>query len=163
MCESQSMTVWTPHGAEQGGPHARSADDRTQRGRPRDELPTKEELLAQLLQLNGLVALGVISPAKANVMQRNLKIVLDSFRAEHREQDNAPDTADLIQRCREHPELLNVIESFLTDDQIQMVLAGMAEGTAEEHGEHHGRGGRDQDDGTGHGPEDRSPGEGGER
>jgi hypothetical protein len=44
-------------------------DSRSQQGQPkRTRIPDTEEILTMLLQLNGLVTLGMIFPAQANVL-----------------------------------------------------------------------------------------------
>ncbi len=152
------MTVLSPHGSQyhgsqyhgsHAGPHGPAA-----RGTTNNELPTVDELLWNLMQLNGMVALGFLHAPQAGVIQGNLKILLEYRSAERREQerrqDGTPDTQGLAEHCREHPEILPLVEPFLTEEQIRWILEGTVDRNDGGDGDGHGNG-RGDDHGEDHG------------
>jgi hypothetical protein len=89
----------------------------------RPQIPTEDEILHMILQLNSMVMLNLASPAKANVMQRNLKIVLDALtqRSEAGNQRELPLDA-LAEALRLDPSVIQLPEGFLSDEQIEWLL-----------------------------------------
>jgi hypothetical protein len=76
-----------------------------------------------LLRLNGLVLTGMISARAASLLERNLRTVLDSQTRRAAKQPQDRPQEGLAELCRRHPELVNDLEPFLTDEQIQRLLA----------------------------------------
>ena len=72
-----------------------------------------------------LVALGVISPAKANLIQRGLCFLLNLHREPVVSQPLLGQDA-LIELCRADKNWLNIIQPFLTDEQVAFFLNGAA-------------------------------------
>jgi hypothetical protein len=103
-------------------------DPRSQQSQPkRTRIPETEEILALLMQLNGLVTLGMVSPAQANVMQRNLRTILDVQRQKSRADSGGQSTQALADLCRTNPQLLNLLEPFLSDGQVEWLMKSMRE------------------------------------
>ena len=95
----------------------RSTNDR-RRQRQRVPIPTVDEILQQLLQLNGAVAIGAMATKDANLIQKNLRTVLDVQMKRANREDSGPSQEALAELCRDDPRALNAIEPFLTDTQL---------------------------------------------
>ena len=121
-----------PDGPGQHGPHTASGSDRSRGRRAGGAIPTTEEIYQLLMRLNGLVALGLVAPARANVIQRGLKTILDGLSRERREAGHVEAQQGLAELCRRNPEMLRMLEPFLTDEQIAWVLEGTPQDHAEE-------------------------------
>jgi hypothetical protein len=103
-------------------------DSRSQHGQPkRTRLPDTEEILGMLMQLNGLVTLGMISPAQANVLQRSLRTILDVQRQKSRADSGGQSTQALADLCRTNPQLMNLLEPFLSDAQMEWLMKSIRE------------------------------------
>ncbi len=104
-----------------------SSNERGSASRPRGRqcvpIPSVDELLRQLIQLNGAVALGAISSKEANVIQKNVKTVLDVQMRRASRDDTGPSQEALAELCRNDPRMLNVIEPFLTDSQMNLIMS----------------------------------------
>jgi hypothetical protein len=91
-------------------------------------IPGVEEILRKLLQLNGLVAVSLLSTAQATVIQRSLRIVLDAqLRRAPEGTPGLPQEA-LAELCRHDPRVVEMLEPFLTDAQVQWLMAQAGEG-----------------------------------
>ncbi len=103
-------------------------DSRSQHGQPkRSRIPDTEEILAMLMQLNGLVMLGMITSAQANVLQRNLRTILDVQRQKSRADSGGQSTQALADLCRTNPQLMNLLEPFLSDAQMEWLMKSIRE------------------------------------
>jgi hypothetical protein len=87
-----------------------------------DPLPTIDQLLFQILQLNGALIMGALSPKEASLIQRNLKTVLDAQFKRAMREDAAPTQEGLVELCRKNPQAINTLASFLTGDQLQWLM-----------------------------------------
>jgi hypothetical protein len=89
--------------------------------------PTREEICRQIGQLNGLVLMGLVEPAKANVVQRGLKILLDAEgrQAEATEAGAAPE--GLVEACRKEPGMVDLLEPFLSDEQMRWLVGELTQ------------------------------------
>jgi hypothetical protein len=89
-------------------------------GRP--NVASAEQCLAALTQLPGLVAMGLLTPAQANSMRATFATILQH----HQKSQNAPTparaTPEVVQAVRNHPELATLLESLLTDEQLEALL-----------------------------------------
>jgi hypothetical protein len=83
---------------------------------------SKPQILHKLDQLPGLVAIGVLTPTKANSMRSIYQTMLSHLG------DSAPSGGevvtdeDVIKIMRLQPELLKVIQPFLTQAQLDLVI-----------------------------------------
>lgn len=107
-------------------PHPQSeANDagRQQRQRKTLKLPSVDELIAQLLHLNGAVLMGQISTQQANLMYRTITSAITALmKRGSGTQDQLKDTESLVEAIRRDPSLLNTLEAFLSDDQLDRLL-----------------------------------------
>ncbi len=106
----------------------RSSSDHP-RGRQRKPLPTVEEILQQLLQLNSAVAIGAMSTKEAGLIHKNLRIVLQTQMKRASREDTGPSQEALVDLCRKDPQALNLIEPFLTDEHVKWVMNELSENT----------------------------------
>ena len=112
-----------PDNADSRGDHEQHERTSTSdAGRRKSTPPSIDDIVQQLLQLNGAVAMGLISPAKANVISRNLRTMLDvHFRREVAVDGSIPHES-LVDLCARDPQMLNVLAPFLTDDQVSWIM-----------------------------------------
>jgi hypothetical protein len=103
-------------------PEPQGARSRRSRWRGRGiDLPSVDDLLGKFLQLNGAMLTGLISSSQAGHIHKNLKVVLDAqFRRETR--SDVPNPQALMDLARQDPGILNVLEPFLTDEQIDQLM-----------------------------------------
>lgn len=97
---------------------------RRSRARGRRELPTIDELLAQIINLNGMLVIGAISPQTATALFRGIKTVLDAQQRQQTTTGTTPMSEGLIERCRNDPSLIPLVEPFLTDEQMAQLFPG---------------------------------------
>jgi hypothetical protein len=76
-----------------------------------------------LSRLPGLVALGVLPPAQANTIRATYSTLLQSHDRHEKVPARTIDN-ELVRHLRKNPRLANLVEPFLTKDQIEMVLRG---------------------------------------
>lgn len=125
-----------------GGDHPQSNDsteprqgDQQQRrrgrpgGRPRNRLLTVEELLLNLAQLAGAVAMGIFSPAQANTIK---SVYAELLRHQTRPGERgatgqrlAP--AALAELVRRDPQVADLIAPLLDEDQLAVLMRAAAE------------------------------------
>lgn len=112
-------------GSERGN---RRKDSRDAAGHSRRPIPSVDELLANLKHLAGLVALGLMPPARANAIRANLVEIL-RWHGRAPAAGEGPRLADddVLAMLRERPELLKVIEPLLTAEQIALVTRDAGE------------------------------------
>lgn len=109
-----------------------SSGPRGSRHRRQSSILSEIECLKQLQDLSGLVAIGVMAPSRANTIRANLKETLTY----HRRNQSSPDgqklpDADVLKLARENPEYLSMLEPFLTDEQLDIVMRDAGPGEDE--------------------------------
>jgi|tagenome__1003787_1003787.scaffolds.fasta_scaffold20818514_1 hypothetical protein len=104
-------------GGPEGKPHSSG------RSRRRGRVLSENDCRRMLSEIPTLVILKVISPAQANAMTRTLQVLLNETRGS---QSGGPVQVDenLIAILRSRPDLLNLFEPFLSDDQIDRLVRG---------------------------------------
>jgi len=104
-------------------PTGDEAPERPKAARRRaSQMPGPAELVDQLQQVSGLVTLGILSPAKANVAVRCISKASDIVMRCQTATPGAPNQPELVEACRENPKLVGLLESLLTDDQLSELL-----------------------------------------
>ena len=103
--------------ADSGGA---TSSRRPDRDKPR--IPTIDEALGQLVQLNGAVMLKLISSKDASLIQRNLKTILDVHLRRASQQDAGVNQEALAELCQRDPQLVNLISPFLSDAQVDWLM-----------------------------------------
>ena len=106
------------------GPDGAGPDDRPERGRA----ATRERLLDELRTLSGLVTMGILPPARANLIQRGIKLQLDEIHRREAAPAAGPETEQLVEACIENPDLLDLVEPMLTDEQYQHLFSAVSGG-----------------------------------
>jgi hypothetical protein len=81
-------------------------------------IPQPAELIDQLQQLAGLAAMGILRPDKANFLLRCIGKIADIAMKCPASAGAISDDAGLVEACRQNPNLINLVESFLTDEQL---------------------------------------------
>jgi len=115
----------------QAGNADRAHDDTGRR--KHGSIPSKEACLAALAQLAGAVALGLLKPAQANAMRTNyVEILRHHQRNESRDDRQGIANEDVVELMRSNPQAFSILEPFLTDDQIDMVMRGSRDGKHEQ-------------------------------
>lgn len=111
-----------PDNVASGNPGtARPTSDR-RRHRQRVSIPSVDQILQQLIELNGAVAIGAMSSKEANLIHKNLRTVLEVQMKRASRDDAGPSQEALVDLCRNDPRVLNVIEPFLTDPQMDWLM-----------------------------------------
>jgi hypothetical protein len=77
------------------------------------KIPNVDELLTQLLRLNGLVAMNMLSTSRAGVIQRGLRAILDVQLKRTQEGQGALPQDALAELCRKDPNILHLLEPLL--------------------------------------------------
>jgi hypothetical protein len=101
------------------------------RNRPRVTIPSVDEILGQLIGLNGAVAIGALSTKDANLMHKNLRVVLDTQLKRANREDVGPGQEGLVELCRDNPRTLNALAPFLTEDQLEDLLRAIEDSEGE--------------------------------
>jgi hypothetical protein len=115
---ADGQNVPPPDPKNQNRQHAQS--HRRNAGQILDE----QQCLAGLSQLVGLLAMGVIEPQKANSMRGVLGEILRHHQGRDQiGQKPALDDKDVLAMWRGNPEAFRMIEPFLTEDQLQMIMS----------------------------------------
>ncbi len=107
-----------------GGP-GRRAGPRSQR--KQITIPSVDEILRMLLQLNSAVTIGVMSPSDANIVHRNLRTILDVQMKRAERNEGGPGHEALIELCRRDPTAINILAPFLTDDALDALMREIGE------------------------------------
>ena len=92
------------------------------RHRRAPQMPDPAELVDQLQRVSGLVTLGLLPPAKANVVMRCISKASDIVMRCQTATPGAPNQPELVEACRDNPKLISLLESLLTDDQLAELL-----------------------------------------
>jgi hypothetical protein len=90
--------------------------------RPAPPLPDPAELVEQLRNVAGLVTLGILAPARANVAVRCISKTSDIVLKCQTATSGAPNQPELVEACRENPKLVGLVASLLTDEQLSELL-----------------------------------------
>lgn len=93
-------------------------------------MPGLAELIEQLQRASGLVTLGILTPAKANVVVRCIAKSIDVVLRCQTASPEAPNQPELVAACRENPELISLVQGLLTDDQLAELLRQVSDDAA---------------------------------
>lgn len=118
-------------GGASGNPQG--AGRRKRRRRAASHLPTAEQIIAELNSLKGAVAAGWIKPAQANSMAKVYELMLKYLRSGGDRQRGSGGLEDVLaDMARRDPEVLNVLEPYLTDEQFYDIVADLADDPPEQ-------------------------------
>ena len=104
-----------PH---EDAPHAEDRRDDAPR------LPSRAEILFKLDQMPGLVAVGLLPPARSNSMRGIYSTILANLDDSSRNGTAVADE-DLLKVLRQQPELLKILKPFLTPEQVALIIREM--------------------------------------
>lgn len=105
-----------------GNPGAPPPSNDCRGRRQRAAIPSVDEILQQLIQLNGAVTIGAMTTKEATLIHKNLRTVLDVQMKRASREDTGPSQEALAELCRSDPRVLNVIEPFVTDAQMDWLM-----------------------------------------
>lgn len=119
-------------GPSQESPRQDQARQRHEQPRGRSRAPhilSEEECLAALGQIPAALLCGLLTPAKANSMRAAYTSLLQHHQQRRRsgEERGGVDHDGLVEMLSRHPEYANLLEPFLSDDQIAAILAQVQE------------------------------------
>ena len=124
MTQSVSPGPTEPEGENSSTGHddGRNPHERTKSG-SKNGIPDVEMCLRAMAQLAGLVALGILKPAQANSILAVYREILQHHQKSQTQARGAGlSDGDVLSMARKYSELLNLLEPFLTDEQIAMVM-----------------------------------------
>jgi hypothetical protein len=99
------------------------------RRRKRGKIPDVEDCLAALASLAGAVAMGYLKPAQANPIRAIYADILRHHQKnESRNDRNGLSNADVVELMSQDPKMFSMLEPFLTDEQIDLVMKNAKEG-----------------------------------
>ena len=85
--------------------------------------------LEALSQLPGLLMMGYVRPAQANAIRSTLEAILRHYhQTDSTRSGSALKDVDIVSILRTHPELVNLFEPMLTDEQLEAVMEEATEG-----------------------------------
>ena len=124
-----------PQASAAGGEQRRSGSgpNRRKRRRASQQGPlTREAILEQLAALKGMVAAGWIKPAAANAMTRILQLMLQCLERGGPQRSGASIPEEILaDAARRDPAIFELLEPFLTDEQINAILDEFADNEPE--------------------------------
>jgi hypothetical protein len=131
------MNDLTPSEGGEGRPNAdhaeaKQSNSQHQRSGQARKILDREQCLAGLSQLPGLLAVGLVKAPIANairaayheLLQQHERDALDATKS------TVPDD-DVLAILRARPELLSLLEPFLTDEQLKKVMREATDGNQE--------------------------------
>jgi hypothetical protein len=99
-----------------------SGQNDRRRKRAASAVPSREECLSAIAALNGLIALRILTSAQANSIGAGYVAILrEHDRARQGTQRRLSDD-DVRQIWNDQPHLIDMLESLLTDEQLEMVM-----------------------------------------
>lgn len=108
----------------QGGDreHSQHHDDGRAGKKAKRELPSVEQLLHQLLQLNSAVLLGAVASREAGLIHKNIRAVLDVQLKRANPEEAGRNHEALADACRRDPKIINALAPFLSPEQLQALM-----------------------------------------
>jgi len=108
-------------------PTGQAEPERPKAARRPPQMPTLAELVEQMRHVAGLVALGIMTPAQANIALRCISKTCDIVMRCQTSASGAPNQPGLVEACRQNPKLVHLLEPLLTDDQLTELLRQVTE------------------------------------
>jgi hypothetical protein len=97
--------------------------NRSRNGGPtRPRIPSREECYAQIHSLNGLVAMGILAPSRANSIRANLLAIIAYHDRASSSSGEVLSDSTIRQIWQVDPGLLNHIEHLMTEEQLEKAL-----------------------------------------
>ncbi|MFZ1008252.1 MAG: hypothetical protein WAN65_15535 [Candidatus Sulfotelmatobacter sp.] len=127
MSEQQPLSLPSPEPTptDQPQPEAQAQSG----GKARRRIPSAEECLELLGKLSGLVILGVIRTNQATAIRGALRDILAYHqRSTGGSQAGAGVDSRLLEMLPNHPELMNLLTPFFSDEQVALLMKGATDG-----------------------------------
>jgi hypothetical protein len=86
------------------------------------DVPSDEECLRNIAHTARLVALGILKPAAANTIRSAFRDILQYRKNKAKEAENNLANADVLEAVRNNPEMLGLLEPFLTQEMINAIM-----------------------------------------
>jgi hypothetical protein len=102
-------------GAEAGGSHG------PQQSR-KQPIPSLEDCMRLMTQLIGMVTIGIMKPAQANSIRSMLRDLMEYHQGKTKRTEQGLSNTDVLELLKNHPTVLNLLEPFLTQEQIDMIM-----------------------------------------
>lgn len=109
-------------GGNAGSPKQPHGEKKGRQSSAEPRILTRTEILQRIELLNQLVFMGLVLPARANVIQRGLRMMLDADRQHDPAHASTANIDDLAALMRSDPSTLNLVTPFLTPDQVDWLL-----------------------------------------
>jgi hypothetical protein len=128
MSENQNENANEPplSGSNELVPAAPAADDQTsgpdRQSREELRISTRREILHKLDQMPGLIAMGLLPPARANSMRGVYQTILSNSNDSSLGGAAAIANEDLLAILRSQPDLIKVLKPFLTKEQMDLIV-----------------------------------------
>lgn len=95
----------------------------------RRKIPSLEDCLFAIASIAGAVAMGFIKPAQANTIRASYAEILRHHQKnESRNNRQGLADADVVEMMRKDPQMFSMLEPFLTDEQIDLVMKNAKDG-----------------------------------
>jgi hypothetical protein len=101
------------------------ASTSSSRRRRKGHILTPDDCRRMLGQLPSLITLKMISPAQANAITRALQTLLAESRASQASGPAKVADENLIALLRVQPDVLEMVEPLLTDEQVDQIMKGV--------------------------------------
>jgi|SRR4051812_11035281 hypothetical protein len=85
-------------------------------------IPTREECLQGIAALTALIAMGLLTPARANAIRANFLAILRSHESGSSSGSARVADEDLLRLWRTQPGLIDLIQPLLTPEQLDLVM-----------------------------------------
>ena len=122
--EGDSNRDVPPNGHEQ-----EAAQHQQSRRRKAGQILDEQQCLAGMSQLLGLLAIGLIKPQTSNAMRGLYHDLLLHYQRSGRDAAKAPlADEDLLAILRENPAMLSMLESLISDEQLQLIMGEATDG-----------------------------------
>jgi len=99
--------------------HGADGDDR---GDNANRGPSREDILHKLDQMPGLIAIGLLPPAKANAMKGVYQTMLSIIAGTAQNGPARVANEDVVKILQEKPELLRFLQAFLSPAQLDLIV-----------------------------------------
>ncbi len=108
----------------QNDAHGAGADRRhgQQQRTGKADIPSEDDCLRAIAQVARLAALGMFKPAVANTVRSAYRDILQHYKGQVKEAEKNAASADVLEAVRNDPRMLSLLEPFLTQEQIDMIM-----------------------------------------
>jgi hypothetical protein len=95
----------------------------------KDGIISEEDCVRGIAHVARLVALGVLTPSKANTIRASLRDILQYHRNKSKQAEKGVANGDVLDILKKDPQLLSLLEPLLSQSQIDMIMKNANGGT----------------------------------